>query len=359
LAGFSTAGGLPGRLRLSNEEAAASRNEFEVAAASDIRHFATPGLFETTNFEGVSCGTRFAIKADMTLPRDIQPGRVYMVSRRSTQRQFLLRPDELTNLIFLYALIYAARRFNIGIITVTTMSNHYHAIVYDPDAQLPRFLELFHALTARALNIHRDRWENFWAAEQPNFNYCVEQGDVLDKTVYALANPVSAHLVDKVANWPGVSSMNWLDGRTITVKRPDLFFTNKMPESLSFQLMVPPHFEGDRAQWADQVRAHVDDAEKAAATKRATAGIRVVGRKKVLATSPFDRPDSREPRGQLRPLIAAKNPRARIGALAALKEFRRLYYKARKVFRAGLRAVLFPIGTFWLVHYCGVSVSPS
>jgi REP element-mobilizing transposase RayT len=316
-------------------------------------------LLNTACFEGDSVGTLFAKWGRMTLPRDIQPGRVYMLNRRSTQRQFLLRPDDLTNRIFLYALIYAAGRFNIRIITVTTMSNHYHAIVYDPDAQLPRFLELFHALTARALNTHRGRRENFWAAEQPNFNYCVEQGDVLDKTVYALANPVSANLVDKVANWPGVSSINWLDGRTITVKRPPKFFTRRMPESLSFQLSVPPRFQGDRAQWADQVRAHVADAEVAAATKRATAGIRVVGRKQVLAMSPFDRPNTREPRGQLRPLIAAKNPEARTGAIAALWEFRRLYYKARAAFCAGLRSVLFPAGTFWLVHYCGVSVTPS
>jgi REP element-mobilizing transposase RayT len=299
------------------------------------------------------------MEALMTLPRDIHPGRVYMISRRTTQRQFLLRPDDLTNRIFLYALAFAAERFNIDIIAVTTMSNHYHAVVHDPDAMLPRFLELTHALTARALNLHRGRWENFWAAEQANFNYCVEQGDVLDKTVYALANPVSAHLVDKVAHWPGISSINWLDGRTITVKRPHLFFSSRMPESISFRLSVPPRFDGDRAQWADQVRAQVADAEKAAAAKRAIAGVRVVGRKRVLAASPFDRPDSREPRGQLRPLIAAKNLEARIGALTALEEFRRLYYKARAAFCAGLRSVLFPVGTFGLVHYCRVSVTPS
>jgi REP element-mobilizing transposase RayT len=282
-----------------------------------------------------------------------------MISRRNTQRTFLLRPDDLTNRIFLYALAFAAKRFNIEIIAVSTMSNHYHAVVHDRDGVLPRFLELFHMLTARALNCHRGRWENFWAAEQPNFNYCVEQGDVLDKTVYALANPVSAHLVDKVANWPGVSSMNWLDGRTITVKRPHLFFTNRMPESLSFQLSVPPRFEGDRAQWADQVRAHVANAEKAAAVKRAKAGIRVVGRKNVLAASPFDRPNNHEPRRRLRPLIAAKNPWARMREIEALREFRRLYHKARVAFCAGLRAVLFPVGTFGLVHSCGVSVAPS
>jgi hypothetical protein len=153
--------------------------------------------------------------------------------------------------------------------------------------------------------------------------------------------------------------MNWLDGRTITVTRPHLFFTSRMPESVSFQLSVPPRFDGDRAQWVDQVRAHVADAEKAAAAKRAAAGIRVVGRKNVLATSPFDRPSNHEPRRRMRPLIAAKNPWVRMREIAALREFRRLYYKARVAFCAGLRSVLFPVGTFGLVHSCGVSVAPS
>ena len=46
----------------------------------------------------------------MTLPREIIPGRFYMVTRRCTQRQLLLRPDEETNNAFLYCLAEAAQR---------------------------------------------------------------------------------------------------------------------------------------------------------------------------------------------------------------------------------------------------------
>jgi hypothetical protein len=83
------------------------------------------------------------------------------------------------------------------------------------------------------------------------------------------------------------------------------------------------------------------------------AGIRVVGRKNVLATSPFDRPSTHEPRRRMRLLIAAKNPWLRMREIAALREFRRLYYKAPFAFCAGLRSVLFPVGTFGLVRSCG------
>jgi hypothetical protein len=241
------------------------------------------------------------------------------------------------------------------------MSNHYHAIVYDPCAALPRFLELFHVLTARAVNSHRNRRENMWAAEQANFNFCVEQGDVLEKTVYTLANPVSAHLVDKIANWPGISSMGWLDGRSVVVERPRRFFsaTGSMPRSASLRLIVPPGHVGDRAAWAEQLRARIAESEKDAEAERSRTGTRVLGRKAVRTASPNDRPQTSEPRRGLRPLIAAKRTQARVAAIEALRDFRQLYLKARLAFRRGVRSVLFPAGTYGLLHYCGVSVAPS
>ena len=45
----------------------------------------------------------------MTLPREVIPERFYMVTRRCTQRLFLLRPDSETNNVFLYCLAEAAQ----------------------------------------------------------------------------------------------------------------------------------------------------------------------------------------------------------------------------------------------------------
>jgi REP element-mobilizing transposase RayT len=285
---------------------------------------------------------------------------MYLISRRCGQRELLLRPDDLTNRIFLYCLAVAAQRFNIGIIAVVMMSNHYHAVVYDPDGVIPRFLETFHAISARAINRRRKRRENLWSAEQPNINYLVETNDVIDKTVYTLTNPVTDHLVDKALNWPGVSSMAWLDGRTVTIERPDGFFLSNgpLPKRVALKLIAPPTYEGGMSEWAALVRDHVAQREKASADSRALTGARVLGRKKVLATSPHHRADTPEARGRLQPFIAAKNKQARVQAIGALKEFRRLYYKARDAFKNQLRNVLFPLGTFALACRYGVSVAP-
>jgi len=44
------------------------------------------------------------------LPRQVLPRQFYLITRRCTQRQFLLRPDAATNNAFLYCLIHAALR---------------------------------------------------------------------------------------------------------------------------------------------------------------------------------------------------------------------------------------------------------
>jgi REP element-mobilizing transposase RayT len=295
----------------------------------------------------------------MTAPRPILANRVYLITRRCSRREFLLRPDAQTNQLFLYCLAEAARRFNIGIIGVCAMSNHYHAIVYDPDAMLPRFLEHFHGVTARAVNRRRDRQEHFWSSAQPNVNYLVEEGDILEKTVYALANPVAAQLVDKAFNWPGISSLAWLDGRTITIKRPSVYFSNQgtMPDTIRLRLIAPPGISA--SAWANRVRERVVEEEQAAALERRASGSRVLGRKNVLSTSPYGRPTTAHRRSTLRPFIAAKNRALRTRELNALKEFRTQYRRAWIAFRDGARSTRFPAGTFALFHRCGVRVAPS
>ena len=50
---------------------------------------------------------------------------LYLITRRCSQRQFLLRPDAATNNAFLYCLIHAALRSHIDVLLPCAMSNHY------------------------------------------------------------------------------------------------------------------------------------------------------------------------------------------------------------------------------------------
>jgi REP element-mobilizing transposase RayT len=286
----------------------------------------------------------------VTAPRQILPGQLYLLTRRCTQRQYLLRPDETTTQIFLYTLGEAAARFGVELIAWHASSNHYHAVVYDPSGNLPLFLERFHKLCARALNARWKRWENFWAAEATCAVRLIEDADVLDKVVYALANPVTDHLVDRVFDWPGASSLRYTAAvpRTITVARPRIFFreTGPLPEKVTLVVAAPPAHRDDRGAWAARVHEAVRDKERAAREERLATGGRVAGRRRILAASAFDRPTTHEPRGNLRPHVACLNRERRIRELVALRRFRVAHAEARRQFAAGQRDVLFPAGTF-------------
>jgi REP element-mobilizing transposase RayT len=148
-----------------------------------------------------------------------------MITRRCTQRQFIMRPDRATNNAFIYCLAEAAARHRIHVLFTVAMSNHHHTGIYDPDGNYPAFIEHFHKLFAKCMNSLRGRWENFWSSEQTSVVRLVDPDDVLEKMVYALANPVADHLVETAAKWPGVNAFATIvAGGTLQAHRPQHFF---------------------------------------------------------------------------------------------------------------------------------------
>lgn len=72
---------------------------------------------------------------------------------------------------------------------VCVMSNHWHGVVTDPEGRLPKFLEIFHKLVAKAQNASLGRWENLWSSDKTSAVPLVSEADVLEKMAYTLANP--------------------------------------------------------------------------------------------------------------------------------------------------------------------------
>jgi putative transposase len=293
----------------------------------------------------------------MSFARAVVPGCTYLVTRRCTQRQFLLRPDDETNNAFRYCFAYAAKRAGIDVVAFISNSNHYHAVVVDVEGRIPEFLESFHKLLAKHQNALRGRWENFWSSEQTSLVELVGSDDVLAKVIYTLANPVKDHLVAKTHHWPGATSRRAiLHGERITAHRPTRFFRRDggMPDEVEIECVRPPGWE-EMAEDAfrKKVSEELDRAEADAAAERKRLGIEVMGRKAVLAQIPTDSPQSREPRRNLNPRVASSDKWPRIEALSRLKAFRDAYASARELWLAGLD-VVFPTGTWWLRMFAAV-----
>jgi len=222
----------------------------------------------------------------MSMPRQILPAQFYMITRRCTQRQFLLRPDEETNNAFLYLLAEASERFDIDVILPSVLTNHHHTIVFDRHGRIIEFVEHLHKFVAKCQNALRGRWENLWSSEPPCIVRLVDVADVIDKLVYAATNPVKDLLVERVHQWPGVNgTAALLNQRTLTARRPGFFRANgPMPATIALKLVIPPEL-GDPDEIRRILRERVAAVEAQVAADRARSGARVPGRRAVLQPS--------------------------------------------------------------------------
>lgn len=311
----------------------------------------------------MSAAARLVLTAhsEMTAPRQVIPNTVYLVTRRCAQRQLLLRPSSTTNETFLYVLAVAANRFGIRVHVYCVLSNHFHAVVTDPEARLPAFEQFLDSLVARALNAYLGRWESFWAPSSYSAVALLEPSDIVDKAAYVLANPVAAGLVRTARQWPGLWSAPELIGAgPIRVRRPRHFFraNGPMPEYVDFELAVPEGFDS-AAQFRERLGAALAEHERAAVLRREADGRKFLGVRRVLEQTPDSRPTPGEPRRALSPRIAGKDKWKRIEALGRLVSFRRAYRAARRALLQGLPDVVFPHGTYWLRVAHGVRCAPS
>jgi hypothetical protein len=293
----------------------------------------------------------------MSKPRQILPGQFYLINRRCTQRLFLLRPDDATNNAFIYCLAVAARRCEIDVLLPVAESNHHHTVIFDRNGRVPKFVENFHKLLARSQNALRGRWENFWAAEDPCIVRLVDPTDVIAKLVYAATNPVKDHLVERIHHWPGVNGYTRLmTGRPLHATRPRHFFRDPgpMPESVTLTLKIPPEL-GDKLAVLADLRERVEAVERDVAMARRQTGAGIVGRRRVLEQSWRDAPASVEPRRNLRPRFAARDPVARVAA-PRLSPIRCGYRDARTQWLQGIRAP-FPPGTYALRRLIAIPIT--
>lgn len=274
-----------------------------------------------------------------------------MVTRRCTQRQYLLVPRRRTNEMIRYCVAYAASRTGVDLHAVMFMSNHYHIIVTDPDGVLPVFVACLNKLIAKTVNASLGRWENLWASEPASYVRLLDDEAILDKIVYALCNPVQAGLVKHGDQWPGVRYARF---GTYRVPRPEKFFRTQgsMPRSLELKLEPPPLRGLSRREVQKKIDDLVREREaREQATMRAKRR-KFLGAAAVKRQSPFDSPNTREPRRKHSPRVASTNRWLREEMAARCAAFVRAYAEALSLWQAGKRDVLFPVGTYLMrIHH--------
>jgi putative transposase len=295
----------------------------------------------------------------MTAPRQVLPGTTYLVTRRCSQRQFLLRPSKRTNQIFGYLLAIAATRFRIEVHAFCVMSNHVHLVVTDTDARLPAFSQFLDSLVARTMNALLARWEHFWGPSSYSAVALQARSDVVDKVAYVLANPVAAGLVRRGRLWPGSwSAPERMGADALEFERPEKFFRKQgataLPERARLDLVIPRGFDSPE-DFRRRVSEALEVREQIAEVNLAAQGRGFLGAKGVLRQLPFGRPVLVEPRRGIKPRVAGRDKWRRIEALRHLVEFLGEYRRAFEAWRRGSASVVFPAGTYLMRVLHGAS----
>ena len=272
------------------------------------------------------------------------------MTRRCTQRQFLLTPTARTNQNARYCLALATKQTGVILNAVCVMSNHWHGVVTDPHARLPQFLGRFHGLLAKAQNASLGRWENLWSSEKASIVRLIEPADVLAKMAYTIANPTSAGLVETPEQWPGLIASPNLN-RTLVAKKPAGFFAGAsiLPNLIRVELARPAMLRAlSDSEFADKLNRAVAELVDQARRELESRGSKFLGPNAVRRQAFAATPTKRAARRDLNPTIAARSPASRSHSLAKKNAFGRAYRRALQRFRDGARDAKFPAGTYAL-----------
>ena len=298
----------------------------------------------------------------MSYPRDVKPGKTYLLTRRTVCRYFLLRPDEEMKELIEYALAVAAKIYGMEVHAYCAMSTHIHVVLTDVRGLLPRFLAEFHRTVAMGTKIYR-AWEgSVWDSRQTSAVELLTRKAIVEKIAYVLANPVAAGAVLDPEDWPGAKSRAADIGiAVVEARRPKVWFDPTLwPEIVKLPIALPPGIAETEAE------AFREDVAKELAlqvvmARQTIKPENVLGANRAATVSPETRATTPEPVRELNPMFAVGRGHGDIAVMAAraVKTFRAAYRAALMKWCAGDRSVGFPEGTWWMRVFHAVSIGGS
>jgi hypothetical protein len=252
------------------------------------------------------------------------------------------------------------------------MANHFHLCATDPKGRISAFLQDFDSRLSRQLNALRGTTGKNFESE-PGIQAVVDRDCVIDKSVYTLANPLSAHLVAHLRQWKGASSSALEYGEPVTFRRPRCGLwaesrsprragkhpsrgrlryrgRSKAPETATLTLACPPVGSGTSPkQVRERIRDRVIAREKELIEERRRTGKKVLGWRGVVTQHYLATPSSPRALFQRRPRVTGTDRSACAKALEKLDRFVAAYRTALEAFKNGERPV-FPHGTLQMAQ---------
>jgi putative transposase len=298
----------------------------------------------------------------MSYPRNILPGKTYLLTRRTNLRHFLLRPDKEMNELIEYALAVSAKIYGMTVHAYCAMSTHIHVVLTDELGRLPLFLAYFHRMVAMGTKVFRSWDGSVWDSEPASAVELLTHDAIVEKIAYVLANPVAAGAVLNPEDWPGAKTCVADIGQTVMkTKRPNVWLNPTLwPEMVEMPIKLPsPLAKEDAEAFREEVAKELE--LQVAMARQTIAPENVLGAHRAATISPETRSKTPEPIRKRNPTFAAGRGHADIAIVAAraVTAFRAAYRAALRKWCAGDRSVGFPEGTWWMRVFHAVNIGGS
>jgi REP element-mobilizing transposase RayT len=289
--------------------------------------------------------------------RFVPPGALVEVTTRTVQSRFLLRPSREVNDLIVGILGRAQSLFPVRIHAFVVLSNHWHGLLSVDDArQLASFLAFVNGNIAREIGRLHDWRDRFWGRRYRAI-IVADDAAAVARLRYILQNGCQEGLVDRPADWPGVSCVRALTGgralrgtwhnRTAEYNarsRGERVADGQFAREFQVELSPLPCWSNlsdarYRAACADLVSSIEADTR----SERAQSGRSCVGRESILAQNPHDRPVASE--SSPAPFVHASTTEVRNAFRTAYAAFVDAFHAAAGRLSRGEMAE-FPIGCF-------------
>lgn len=286
----------------------------------------------------------------VTTARQVVSGTTYLITRRCTERMFLLGANDAANEVFKYCLAEAASRFGVLVHGAVVMSNHIHIVITDVRGELPRFAHLFFCQLAKATNARTGHTESvFGRSDRYSAVELVTEEAIVEALAYVVANPATAGLVENAGEWPGFITYpsDILHQRVYHAATGDNPYLQRREQAELHLSIVAPPTVVNVAEFAARVQREYKRLEASARALRRAKGLGVKGATAIQLEKWSAKPKRGAALFRLNPRIAAGEGAtgARIASLIALKKFRADYREALRLFGSKAHQVEFPHGT--------------
>jgi hypothetical protein len=223
------------------------------------------------------------------------------------------------------------------------LSDHPHHYLGHKEGKLDEFFQYFDGQVARALNRFHGRHHQFWSRRYSAIPVLDEQSDI-ERLIYFLTNPQKADLVDKIEQWPGLSSAQFYLGET-EENNEFLFFDRtawyraKKPQAIARFLQVikikyavlPALAHLAEEERKELLRRLVGEREAGIRDNRQSEGTRVLGEEGLKQTDTRSRPQ--KPKTGRMPLCICSDQELRMAFITARYRYMAVYRELTKDYR--------------------------